>query len=64
MKLLLIITVGFDMADKPELEFVHSSNTGEILGVKKSVYALLIDFKKVCNSARKEVLCEILIGFG
>jgi hypothetical protein len=54
-----IISVGFDVTD------LHSSDTGK----KKweyieTVRQLFIDFKKAYDSARREVLYNILIEFG
>jgi hypothetical protein len=34
------------------------------MGVNETVHQLVIDFKRTYNSVRKEVLYNILIGFG
>jgi hypothetical protein len=59
MKLLGIISVGFDVTDQLliNFSFLHSSNTGN-----ESV--LFIDFKKAYDSARRKVLYNIVIEFG
>jgi hypothetical protein len=42
---------------------LHSSNTGEEMGYNEAVNHLFIGFKKVYDSAKMEVLCNILIEF-
>jgi hypothetical protein len=45
-------------------EFLHSSDTGEKSEYNETVHKLFIDFKKACDSVRREVLYNILIEFG
>jgi hypothetical protein len=59
MKLLRIIRVGFNVTDQLLLRFLHSSDTGEKWEYD-AVHQLFMDFKKACDSVRREVLYNIL----
>jgi hypothetical protein len=66
MKLLGIISVGFDVTDQQLIRFFFRSLD---IGEKKweyneSVHQLFVDFKKACDSVRREVLYNILIELG
>jgi hypothetical protein len=63
MKLLGIISLGFDVTDQPLIRF-SASDTGEKLQYNETVHQLFIDFKKAHDSTRKEELYSILIKFG
>jgi hypothetical protein len=65
MKLLGIISVGFDVTDQLLIRFfMHSSDTGEKWAYNEAVYQLFTDFEKVQDSVRRDVLHCILIEFG
>jgi hypothetical protein len=64
MKLLGIISVGFDITDQLQIRFLHSSYTGEKWECNETVHQLFIDFMKAYDSVRREVLYNILIEFG
>jgi hypothetical protein len=54
MKLLGIISVGFDVTDQL---FLHSSDIGEKKWeYDETVHQLFLDFKKAYDSVRREVL--------
>jgi hypothetical protein len=59
MKLLGIISVGFDVTDQLLNIFLE-----KIWQCYETVHQLLIDFKKAYESVRKKVLYNILIEFG
>jgi hypothetical protein len=65
MKLLGIIVVGFDIKEKLSITFFCIC---QILEKKweysETIHQLFIDFKKVCDSDRREVLYSILPKFG
>jgi len=44
--------------------YLHSSNTWEKWEYNEAVHKLLVDFKKVYDSVRREALYDILIEFG
>jgi hypothetical protein len=54
MKLLEIVSVGFDVTKLLEKKWEYN----------KTVHQLFIDFKKSYDSMRREVLHSILIEFG
>jgi hypothetical protein len=56
--------MAFDVTNQLLTTFFHSSDTGEKLECIDTVHQLFIDFKKVYDSLRKEVLYNILIEFG
>jgi hypothetical protein len=65
MKLVGIISVGFDVTDQLLIRFLlHSSATGEKLAHNGAVYQLFTDFEKAHDSVRREVLYGIFIEFG
>jgi hypothetical protein len=60
MKLLGIISVGFDITDQLLIRFFNSIDTGEKWEYRETVHHLFIDFKKAYDSVRREVLyCTI-----
>jgi hypothetical protein len=65
MKLLEIVNVGFDVTDRLLIRF---SAFVKILGKKwesnERVHQIFLDFKKVYDSMRKDLLYNILIEFG
>jgi hypothetical protein len=65
MKLLGIISVGFDITDQLLIRFFCIC---QILQEKweynETVHQLFIDFKKAYDTVRRDVLCDILIEFG
>jgi hypothetical protein len=65
LKLLGIINLGFDVTDELLSRFF---GIRQILKKKweynETVHRLFIDFKKACDSVRKEALHNILIEFG
>jgi hypothetical protein len=64
MKLLGIISVGFDVTYQLLIRFLHSSDTGKNWEYSDSIHQLFIDFKKAHDLVRKELLYSILIVFG
>jgi hypothetical protein len=65
MKLLVIISVGFDIIDQLLIRlsaFVRYWRKKS--EYNKTVHKLFIDFKKAYDSVRREVLYNILIEFG
>jgi hypothetical protein len=66
MKLLVIISMGFDVTDQLLLRFflLHSSDTGEKMEYNEAVHQLFVAFKKAYDSIRREVLYNIFIKFG
>jgi hypothetical protein len=62
MKLLGIISVGFDITDQFLIRFFCIY---QILDKKweynETVHQVLIDFENSCDSVKKEVLCNIVI---
>jgi hypothetical protein len=57
-------SLGFDVTDQLLIGFLHSSDTGEKWEYNETVHQLFIDFKKVYESVRKEVLYNILMESG
>jgi hypothetical protein len=43
---------------------LHSSDTGEKIGVKETVHELFTEFKKAYDSVRRRALRNILLEFG
>jgi hypothetical protein len=65
MKLLGIVTTGFDISDQILINFLHLPDIGEKKWESsEAVHQLFMDFKKAYNSVRGEVLYSILIEFG
>jgi hypothetical protein len=62
MKLLGIISVGFDTTDKLLIKFLHSLNNEQKwkYSYNETIHQLFIDFKKAYESVRREVLHNIL----
>jgi hypothetical protein len=57
--------VGLVLTDQLLISFYHSSDTGEKKWeYNESIHQLFIDFKKVYDSVRREILYNILIEFG
>jgi hypothetical protein len=56
----VIISVGFDITVKLLIRYLHATDTGE----NETVHQLFIDFKKACDSVRREVLYKIFTEFG
>jgi hypothetical protein len=61
MKLLGIISVGFDVTDQ---HFCIRQILEKKWDYNETVHELFIDFKKANDSVRREFLYNILIGFG
>jgi hypothetical protein len=58
-----IIRVGFDVTDLIlKRSFAHTGQKKR--GHKERVHELFIDFKKACDSVRRQVLYSILIELG
>jgi hypothetical protein len=65
MKLLGIISVGFDVIDQLLIRFsAFVRYWRKKWEYKETVFQLFTDFKKVYDSVRREVLYNILIEFG
>jgi negative regulator of genetic competence, sporulation and motility len=64
MKLLGIISVGFDATETADQLFCMHHILGERLEYNETVYLLFIDLKKTYDSVRREILYNILIEFG
>jgi hypothetical protein len=65
LKLLKIISVGFDITDQLLIKFFCIHLTLEKKWeYSETVHQLFTDFKKACDSLRRELLCNILIEFG
>jgi hypothetical protein len=65
MKLLGIISEGFDVTDQLLIRFfVYVRYWRKNLEYTKTVHQLFVDFKKAYDSVRREVLYNILIEFG
>jgi hypothetical protein len=64
MKLLWIISVGFDVTNKLLIRFLHSSDNGKKWEYNETVLQLFIDFKKAYDSVRREDFYSILMEFG
>jgi hypothetical protein len=62
MKLLGIISVGFDVTD--QLLITFSAKYWKKCKNNEIVHQLFVDFKKVYDSVRREVLYNTLIEFG
>jgi hypothetical protein len=61
MKLLRIVSVEFDVMDRLSIRY---SALEKKLGYNGTVHQLFIGSEKAYDSARREVLYNILIGFG
>jgi purine nucleoside phosphorylase len=59
MKLLEIISVGFDLTDQPMNRFFG----GKKLEYNETVHQQFTDFKKIYDSVMREVLYNIIIEF-
>jgi hypothetical protein len=59
-----IINVGFDITDQLPIRFLHSSDTGEKIGVLSDSTLLFVGLKRAYDSAKRKVLYSILIEFG
>jgi hypothetical protein len=64
VKLLGIISVGFDITDQLLIRFPSFVRYWEKWECNETVHQLFIDFKKAHDSVRREVLYNILIEFG
>jgi hypothetical protein len=64
MKLLGTISVSFDLTDHLLIRFLHSSYTGEKWEFSETERQLFIEFKKIYDSVKREVLYSILIRIG
>jgi hypothetical protein len=68
MKLLGFISVGFDITDQLLINYWSGLFIHQILEKKweynETVHQLFVDFKKIYDSVRREVLYNILIVFG
>jgi hypothetical protein len=65
MKLLGIISAGFDVTDQLLIRFSPCFRYWrKKLDYNETVHHLFIDFKKAYHSVRREVLYNILIEFG
>jgi hypothetical protein len=63
MKLLGIISVGFNVTDRLQIIFsAFIRYWRKIWKYNETVHQLFIDFKKAYDSVRREVLYNILIG--
>jgi hypothetical protein len=63
MKLLVIISVGFDITSSTDHIFCIHQILEEKWEYSETVHQLFIDFKKAYDSVRREVLYNILIEF-
>jgi hypothetical protein len=63
MKLLGIISMDFKVTDQLQVTGTEL-DTGEKCEYNGTIYELLIDYEKVCDSVRRELLYNILIKFG
>jgi hypothetical protein len=64
MKLLGLISVGFDITEQVLIRFSTFVIYWRESGNTMRVYQLFIDFRKACDSVRREVLYNFLIKFG
>jgi hypothetical protein len=64
MKLLGIISVGFDVTDQLLIRFSASVRYWKRLEYNVTVHQLFTEFEKTYDSVRREVLYNILIEFG
>jgi hypothetical protein len=65
MKLLEIISVGFDVTDQLLIRsFAFVRYWRKKLKYNETVHQLFVDFKKAYDTVRREVLNNILIEFG
>jgi hypothetical protein len=64
MKLLGIISVGFDVTDQLLIRSFAFVGCWNSLQYNETVHQLFVDFKKAYDSARRAVLYNILIEFG
>jgi hypothetical protein len=64
MKILSIISMGFDVTDQLLIKFSVQVRYRRKSGCNETVHQLFIDFKKAYDSVRKEVLYNPLIETG
>jgi hypothetical protein len=64
MKLLGIISVGFDVTNQLLIRYLHSSDNREKWECNGTVHQLFIGFKEAYDSARREVSYNFLTEFG
>jgi hypothetical protein len=64
MKLLGLISVGFDITEQVLIRFSTVVRYWRESGSAMRIYQLFIGFKKVCDSMRREALYNVLIKFG
>jgi hypothetical protein len=65
MKLLEIISVGFNITDQLPIRFsAFVRYWRKKWGYNATVQQLFVDFKKAYGSVRREVLCYVLVEFG
>jgi hypothetical protein len=56
--------VGFKVTEQLAIRLVGLSDTGKKWEYSKTVHQLFINFKKACDSVRKEPLYNVLTEFG
>jgi hypothetical protein len=64
MKLLGIISVGFDITDQLLICFLGLSDTREKWEYNETVHQLFVDFKKAYDSNRRGILYNNVTEFG
>jgi hypothetical protein len=64
MKLLGIISVGFQITDQLLISFLIHQILEKKWEYNETVHQLLIDYKKTYDSVRREVLYNVVIEFG
>jgi hypothetical protein len=55
--------VGFEVTDQLPTSFLHASDPREKIGLECHSASIIHNFKKSCDSVRKEVLYIIVIEF-
>jgi hypothetical protein len=63
MKLLRIVSVGFDITDQLLIKFLLLSVTREKWEYNETVHQQFIDLRKAYDSVRREILYNILMEF-